>query len=131
LLAGPASAPEASSVDMLVATTHFEYGHSRGLLASGDRGNLDDMARVVFTANLRRHVDCPETEADGATVREVLDAVFSKYDLLRGYVLDDQAALRRHMGVIVDGISLRDRRTLSDPVGPTSQIYVLQALSGG
>jgi molybdopterin converting factor small subunit len=116
---------------MLMATTHFEYGHSRGLLASGDRGNLDDMARVVFTANLRRHVDCPETEADGATVREVLDAVFSKYDLLRGYVLDDQAALRRHMGVIVDGISLRDRRTLSDPVGPTSQIYVLQALSGG
>ena len=89
------------------------------------------MARVVFTANLQRHVDCPEAEADGATVREVLDAVFSRHDLLRGYVLDDQAALRRHMGVIVDGTSLRDRRTLSDPVKPTSRIYVLQALSGG
>ncbi|MGO8800354.1 MAG: MoaD/ThiS family protein [Roseiarcus sp.] len=89
------------------------------------------MARVIFTANLRRHVNCPETEADGATVREVLDAVFSKYDLLRGYVLDDQAALRRHMGVIVDGNCLRDRRSLSDPVTPASRIYVLQALSGG
>ena len=89
------------------------------------------MALVVFTANLRRHVDCPETEADGATVREVLDAVFARHDLLRGYVLDDQAALRRHMGIIVDGKALRDRRALSDPVTPTSRIYVLQALSGG
>ncbi|MGO9773756.1 MAG: hypothetical protein ACLPSW_30265 [Roseiarcus sp.] len=89
------------------------------------------MARVVFTANLRRHIDCPEMEADGATVREALDAVFANNVLLRGYVLDDQAALRRHMGVIVDGNALRDRRSLSDPVGPTSRIYVLQALSGG
>jgi molybdopterin converting factor small subunit len=86
---------------------------------------------VVFTANLRRHVDCPETEADGATVREVLDAIFAKHERLRGYVLDDQAALRRHMGVVVDGNALRDRRALSDPVRPTSRIYVLQALSGG
>ncbi len=89
------------------------------------------MAHVVFTANLRRHVDCPETEADGATVREVLDAIFAKHERLRGYVLDDQAALRRHMGVVVDGNALRDRRALSDPVRPTSRIYVLQALSGG
>ncbi len=109
----------------------LKAGHSQGLPASGDRGNLRIMARVFFTANLRRHVDCPEMEADGATVRDVLDAVFSRHDRLRGYVLDDQAALRRHMGVIVDGASLRDRLALSDPVKPTSQIYVLQALSGG
>jgi sulfur-carrier protein len=89
------------------------------------------MARVVFTNNLRRHVDCPETQADGGTVREVLDAVFSANARLRGYVLDDQAALRRHMGIIVDGNSLRDRVALSDPVTPKSEIFVLQALSGG
>jgi sulfur-carrier protein len=89
------------------------------------------MANVVFTANLRRHVDCPQTEAAGASVREVLDAVFAKNPRLRGYVLDDQAALRRHMGIIVDGASLRDRTRLSDGVGPQSRIYVLQALSGG
>lgn len=89
------------------------------------------MARVIFTANLRRHVDCPETSAAGASVREVLDAVFAVHGRLRGYVLDDQAALRRHMGVFVDGVSLRDRVGLSDPVKPDSAVYVLQALSGG
>jgi len=89
------------------------------------------MARIVFTANLRRHVDSPETEAEGATVREALEAVFRTNERLRGYVLDDQSALRRHMAIIVDGKPLRDRARLSDPIAPASAIYVLQALSGG
>ena len=89
------------------------------------------MARVVFTSNLHRHVDCPEAVASGATVREVLDGVFAVHDRVRGYVLDDQAALRKHMAIIVDGRSLRDRVKLSDPVTDKSEIYVLQALSGG
>ena len=89
------------------------------------------MAKVFFTTNLRRHVDCPEAEAPGATVREVLDRVFEGNERLRGYVLDDQAALRRHMAIIVDGHSLKDRVALSDAARPNSEIYVLQALSGG
>ena len=89
------------------------------------------MARIVFTANLQRHIDCPETEAAGATVRAALDNVFRRNDRLRGYVLDDQAALRRHMAIVVDGKPLRDRIGLSDPVAETSAVYVLQALSGG
>jgi sulfur-carrier protein len=89
------------------------------------------MARIMFTANLRRHVDCPEAEAEGSTVREALENVFRSNELLRGYVLDDQSALRRHMAIVVDGKPLRDRRRLSDPISSTSAIYVLQALSGG
>ena len=89
------------------------------------------MAQVFFTANLQRHVDCPQTEADGATVREALDEVFRRNERLRGYVLDDQSALRRHMAIVVDGRPLRDRARLSDPISPLSAIYVLQALSGG
>ncbi|HSO47292.1 MAG TPA: MoaD/ThiS family protein [Rhizobiaceae bacterium] len=89
------------------------------------------MAEVHFTANLQRHVPCPQMQADGGTVREVLDAVFAENELLRGYVLDEQGSLRKHMGIIVDGVVLRDRERLSDPAGPYSRIYVMQALSGG
>ena len=89
------------------------------------------MARIVFTANLQRHVDCPPAEAEGATVREALEAVFRMNERLRGYVLDDQQALRRHMAIVVDGKPLRDRMQLSDPISAASAIYVLQALSGG
>lgn len=89
------------------------------------------MARVVFTPNLQRHVACPATEARGGTVRDVLDAVFAGNPQARGYVLDDQAALRRHMAIFIDGAPLRDRTRLSDTVTDSSQIYVMQALSGG
>ncbi len=89
------------------------------------------MAKVAFTPNLARHVECPTLEAPGATVREVLDAVFAGNPRLRGYVLDDQGGLRRHMSVFVDDSQVRDRTGLSDLVGPGCRIFVAQALSGG
>ena len=89
------------------------------------------MATVVFTPNLKRHVECPPEEVAGATVRAVLDAVFAHNQKLRGYVLDDQGGLRKHMIVFVDGNQINDRDHLSDPVRPTSEVYVMQALSGG
>ena len=89
------------------------------------------MATVVFTPNLKRHVECPTETVDGATVRAVLDAVFAQNPRLRGYIVDEQGSLRRHMSVFVDGQQIVDRDRLSDPVRPSSEIYVMQALSGG
>ena len=89
------------------------------------------MAKVAFTQNLRRHVGAIEAESPGATVREVLDAVFAAHPRVRGYVLDDQGALRVHMAIFVDGQQVRDRVGLSDPVRADAEIYVMQALSGG
>jgi sulfur-carrier protein len=89
------------------------------------------MAKVAFTANIQRHVACPETEAAGHSVREVLDAVFAANPQARSYVLDDQGAVRRHMTIFVDGQIIRDRARLSDVVTDASRIYVFQALSGG
>jgi hypothetical protein len=89
------------------------------------------MPHVTFTANIQRHVACPPGEAAGATVRAVLESVFAGNPRARGYVLDDQGALRHHMLVFVDGGQVRDRVALSDPVAPDSEIHVMQALSGG
>ncbi len=89
------------------------------------------MARVVFTKNIQRHVECPPTEVPGATVAEVLGQVFAANPRARGYVLDDRGAVRRHMVVFVDGKQIHDRIALSDPVVPTSEVYVMQSLSGG
>jgi molybdopterin converting factor small subunit len=89
------------------------------------------MVQVSFTKNLQRHVSCPTVEAAGATVREVLDAVFSANPRVRSYVLDDQAALRKHMAVFVNGEQIADRVGLSDAVPDGAEIYIMQALSGG
>jgi sulfur-carrier protein len=89
------------------------------------------MAKVVFTANIQRYVPCPEVEAAGATVRDVLEQVFADNPRARGYLLDDQSALRKHVTVFVDGAMIRDRARLSDAVRNTSTVYVFQSLSGG
>ncbi len=89
------------------------------------------MPRVVFTPNIQRHVECPAMTVGGRTVREVLDNVFAANPRARSYVLDDQAGLRRHMTVFLDGELISDRIGLSDPVGETSTVYVFQSLSGG
>lgn len=89
------------------------------------------MPMVVFTSNIQRHVACPEVEAEGSTVREVLEKVFAANPQARGYVLDEQQALRKHMIIFVDGQILRDRAGLTDAVPESGTIYVFQALSGG
>jgi sulfur-carrier protein len=89
------------------------------------------MAKVVFTPNIQRHVLCPDAEAPGRTVREVLENIFLENFQARSYVLDDQSGLRKHMTIFIDGQMIRDRAKLSDAVTETSTIHVLQALSGG
>ena len=89
------------------------------------------MAIVHFTETIQRHVPCPPATVGGATVREVLDAVFAANPRARGYVLDEQNELRKHMAIFVDGRMIRDRVGLSDAVGPDAEVYVMQALSGG
>ena len=89
------------------------------------------MPIVSFTAQLQRFLPAPTATVAGDTVGAALAEIFAARPALRGYVLDDQGALRRHVAVYVNGEPLRDRRKLSDPVGARDEIHVLQALSGG
>jgi len=89
------------------------------------------MAHIFFAASIQRHIAMPEREIHARTLGEALDAVFAEQPRLRGYILDDQGALRKHLAVFVDGVRVRDREHLSDALGEVSRVYVVQALSGG
>jgi len=89
------------------------------------------MATVSFTPQLERFLPAPTVTADGATLHEVLSAVFAEHSALKGYVLDDQGAVRQHVAIFIDGDLAADRVKLTDPVGPNAEIYILQALTGG
>jgi molybdopterin converting factor small subunit len=89
------------------------------------------MTQVSFTENLRKHIECPPVSVTGSTVREVLEAVFAENPLLRSYILDDQSRVRRHVNVFINSRAVSDRRGLTDPVGPSDEVFVFQALSGG
>jgi molybdopterin synthase sulfur carrier subunit len=89
------------------------------------------MPTVQFTANLASQTAAPICQVEGATVREALYAVFAQHPTLRSYVLDDQGAVRQHVVVFVDGTAIIDRPKQTDAVRPDSEIFVMQALSGG
>ena len=85
------------------------------------------MARVSFTNNLQRHLDCPSVTVRGESVRAILDATFAQNPKLRSYILDDQGALRQHVNIFVNNAAVRDRARLTDPVGESDEIFLFSA----
>lgn len=89
------------------------------------------MCRIVFAPSIQRHVVLEERELSAPTLKVALERVFTEAPALRGYLLDDQGGLRRHLTIFIDGLRLRDRACLSDALAADSEVYVVQALSGG
>jgi len=88
------------------------------------------MPLVHFTSHLKSVAPEGAVAATGDTVAAALADVFARYPALKGYVLDDQERLRLHIAVFVDGTHVR-RGVLEHALRPDSELYVMQALSGG
>jgi sulfur-carrier protein len=71
-----------------------------------------------------------ELRAEGATVGEVLDAVYAQHPELRDRLTDD-GRLRRFVNVYVDGEDVRFGDGLDTPVAPGAELQVLPAVAGG
>lgn len=97
------------------------------------------MTRVVLASALSRWLPagCADPsgattlEVDGHTVGEALDAVFARHPGLRSYVTDELGNPRHHVAIFLDGDALPRRSALQAPLGASSEVHVLQALSGG
>lgn len=89
------------------------------------------MPTIHLTSHLRRVAPTGPTKVEAATLGAALDAYFATAPKVRSYILDDQGRLRRHVAVFIDGELLVDKKDLGRRVTPTSEIYVMQALSGG
>ena len=64
-------------------------------------------------------------------MREALEQMLAVVPSMRGYILDDQGALRHHVAAFVDGVVVRDKQRLGEAVAPGGEVYLVQALSGG
>ncbi|MEP1123648.1 MAG: MoaD/ThiS family protein [Ilumatobacter sp.] len=69
-----------------------------------------------------------EVDADGATLAELIDDLDRRYPGLRFRVIDEQGRLRQHMRLFVNRAMEHD---LGDPLAPTDEVVLMQALSGG
>lgn len=97
------------------------------------------MVRIVVAPALARWLPAstgPQGQGfslDVAATRvdEALQALFDRHPTLRGYVLDEHGAVRHHVAVIVDGEAIVDKRRPAQPLRDGSEVYIMQALSGG
>ncbi|MCB9765643.1 MAG: MoaD/ThiS family protein [Alphaproteobacteria bacterium] len=90
------------------------------------------MAQVTFTRHLYRFFpDLTEGSVPAESVAALVRALDARHPGLAGYLVDERGALRKHVNVFVDGEMVRDRRSLSDPLTDASEVFIVQALSGG
>ena len=90
------------------------------------------MPNVKFTYALSRFFPgLKNTPATSNTLQEVLREIENSYPGIRNYILDEQGSLRRHVNIFIDGTLINDRTSLSDRFSENSEIYIIQALSGG
>ncbi len=89
------------------------------------------LIKVDFTPNLRRHLTLDRCLVEATTVAEVLEQLFTSQEKLRGYILDDQGAVRKHINIFVDNRIIRDPVGLTDKISESSDVFIMQALSGG
>jgi molybdopterin converting factor small subunit len=66
-------------------------------------------------------------QAEGETLGAVLDDLFIREPGLENHLLDEDRKIRPHVLIFVDAA----RADLETPVGPSSEVQVLQAVSGG
>lgn len=90
------------------------------------------MPTVKFTNALQRFFpDLRETTVAAESLPALLANLEEDYPGLRNYIVDEQGALRKHVNIFIDGELIEDRDRLSDAFGEQSEIYIMQALSGG
>jgi sulfur-carrier protein len=71
-----------------------------------------------------------EVEANGRTVRELMEDLMGRFPALRGQLLEDEE-LAPFVNVYVEGEDVRTRDGLETPVDDGATVILLPAMAGG
>ena len=72
-----------------------------------------------------------ETVAEGGTVGEVLESLYSSHEELRGRIAGEDGELRRFVNVYLGGEDIRFLDGLDTPVEDGDEVTILPAVAGG
>lgn len=84
--------------------------------------------KVLIPSALRSYTESVWTEAQGATLAEVLTDLDRSYPGIRFRMIDEQNRIRPHIRFFVGGSQARD---LAQVLDPDDELLIVQALSGG
>jgi hypothetical protein len=92
------------------------------------------MATVELTRHLYAffpHLEGREIVVEASNLAEVVREVEKIAPGFAFYVCDERGRLRTHVNMFIGEERAQDRVKLTDPVGPESRVFIMQALSGG
>ena len=86
------------------------------------------MPRVMLSGSVQQQVGGLSTvEVAGDTAREVIRALEVTYPSLRGWIVDERGALRRHVKLFLGGVAI----SLEKRIDPKDELHIVAAISGG
>ena len=86
---------------------------------------------VKIPTQLRAATDGePVATVEGATVAEVLDALYERFAELKARIADEEG-LRRFVNVYVGGEDIRFLEGINTPVSDGTEVTILPAVAGG
>jgi sulfur-carrier protein len=83
---------------------------------------------VLIPTPLRSYTGRPVVEASGSTLRAVLADLDRRFPGIRFRMINEQDSMRPHVRFFVNCNQVFD---LSQPLHPTDEVVIVQALSGG
>jgi molybdopterin converting factor small subunit len=83
---------------------------------------------VLIPSALRSYTGQSRLQATGATLEALLDGLEQRYPGIRFRMVDEQAAIRPHIRIFVNGTQVFD---LGRRLEPVDEVAIVQALSGG
>jgi molybdopterin synthase sulfur carrier subunit len=86
------------------------------------------MPRVILSGSAQQQVGGLGTVVvAGDTAGAIIRALEASYPALRGWIVDERGALRRHVKLFLGGVAV----SLDKPVGPNDELHIVAAISGG
>ncbi len=88
--------------------------------------------KVSVPAPLRQYCDKQkEIELEGSNVKEVLDSMSNKYNLLYSKVCDENGNVRHYVNLYINGVDIKKKESLQSSVNQGDSITIIPAVAGG
>jgi molybdopterin converting factor small subunit len=86
------------------------------------------MPKLILMGSIRQYSGgLGAVEVEGSTVRAAVAALERSHPALRGWVVDELGALRRHVKLFVRSEAV----SLDATLGPRDEVHIVAAISGG
>jgi len=86
------------------------------------------MPRMILMGSIREHAGgLGAIEVGGETAAAAIASLEASYPALRGWIVDEQGSLRRHVRLFLKGEAI----ALDAPMAPGDELFVVAAISGG